>query len=70
MDIIENIFLENEKKNKEPLYLEMRRRSHRMNISLKQAYNSIISEVKERYPTYDAYKNFNSCRTCMQRNGF
>ena len=70
MDTIKEIYEENKNKNKEPLYVEVRRRSHKMNITLKQAYSSVVGEVTEVYKDYLPYKNFASFYAEMYRKHY
>jgi hypothetical protein len=57
-----------DKEDKSDLFNAVHLYSHRVNVSLKQAYNSIISQVCIEFKGYKPYKNYESFRNAFYRH--
>lgn len=60
MDTINNILSKDKEKDKTPLFLEVNRRVYSLNVSLKQSYQSVVTDVRAVNEWYSPYKNFDS----------
>ena len=53
--------------SKKELFTAVHKRSHTLNVSLKQAYYGVLSEVQKEFPKYQPYANFESFKIMYYR---
>jgi len=53
--------------DKKSLFESVFERSHKLNVSLKQAYYGVLSEVQKEFPNYNPYSGYESFKTAFYR---